>query len=285
MRIAQAQELRSVFFSVRKSITILQPKTPLTDSAKKRQSSLNVIQPGDPRQYLEMAEQVFKPHELARQAGIPYSVVIYGKNGELSLKTFGYGEETQNNWFKLIGIGARGFADQLFPQFQRPGAERSAVVVSPNSFGVSPETLKTNAFMSDLTPDKLINLINQSYILKEKLEEAFPQISNKTELIEKVLNDEASKKILSEKLIQAAVEEHKVAGEKLIAAGVKVDFFDSPPGCPDAVYPNNWAWTVVGRDGKKYLFISSMLNLSRQTERNQKILPFLYLRLPIIEQQ
>ena len=223
----------------------------------------NNIAEGDSSRYLKMASQVFKPYELAREARTPYSTVTLDDIGKFVINEYSYGESISTDG---------SLSEQTESQFQKPGDERSAVVVSPNAFGVSIETLQTNAFMSDLSLDKLNQLINQSSLLKEKLESEFPTIFKDANFVENILSNEKYREILSEKLVEAAIEEHKEAGEKLRKAGVNVDFFDSPPGCPDAVYPNNWASTVVGRDGKKYLFISSMLNLSRQAERNQQVL-------------
>jgi len=64
--------------------------------------------------------------------------------------------------------------------------------------------------------------------------------------------------------VDAVLSEFDSAVTSLRAAGVTVEVLDSPPGCPDAVFPNNWFSTH--EDGRMVVY--PMMLAARRAERS-----------------
>jgi hypothetical protein len=74
----------------------------------------------------------------------------------------------------------------------------------------------------------------------------------------------ATNTFMREAPVDAVLSEFDGAVASLRAAGVTVEVLDSPPGCPDAVFPNNWFSTH--EDGRMVVY--PMMLEARRSERS-----------------
>lgn len=74
----------------------------------------------------------------------------------------------------------------------------------------------------------------------------------------------ATNAFMREAPVDAVLSEFDGAVASLLAAGVTVEVLDSPPGCPDAVFPNNWFSTH--EDGRMVVY--PMMLEARRSERS-----------------
>lgn len=74
----------------------------------------------------------------------------------------------------------------------------------------------------------------------------------------------ATNAFMREAPVDTVLSEFDGAVASLLAAGVTVEVLDSPPGCPDAVFPNNWFSTH--EDGRMVVY--PMMLEARRSERS-----------------